>query len=406
MSFSPAEIIAFAVFAAGGCTLIMMLMQQAMSASRLRALHRRELTLFEERLNGMREYRTQLQTLPAAWSGTRKFRVQTKKPEGGDICSFHLVPHDEKTPLPSFKPGQYLTFHLDIGGRKHVRCYSLSDCHHPDHYRISVKKMTPKDAHYSVSTHFHEQLHEGDIVDVAAPGGDFVLDPRHGGPVVLSGAGVGVTPVLSMLKALVAAKSRREIWFFYGVNNGSHHILRDQVREWRALNWPSLHIVVVFSDPLPTDEAGRDYDERGRVDPALLKRLLPSCNFDFYTCGPGPMMQGLRVGLKEWGAADTRVHDEAFAQVKQAVSINATKISFRKSNLDLELSGAATNLLDFAHKENVEIPSGCKIGHCGACQTTLVEGEVRYMQPAKFKIEKGCCLPCICLPEGDIVLNA
>ena len=80
--------------------------------------------------------------------------------------------------------------------------------------------------------------------------------------------------------------------------------------------------------------------------------------------------------------------------------------SFRKSSLDLELSGAATNLLDFAHKENVEIPSGCKIGHCGACQTALVEGKVRYLQPAKFNIEKGCCLPCICLPEGDIVLDA
>ncbi|MEZ5383954.1 MAG: FAD-binding oxidoreductase [Prosthecobacter sp.] len=406
MSFSPVEILAYLVFFACGGLLVLMLVRQVASVRRMRVLHRRELALFEERLNGMREYRTRLQVLPAAWSGTRKFRVRTKKNEGGDICSFHLVPHDEKTPLPTFKPGQYLTFHLDIGGRKHVRCYSLSDCHHSDHYRVSIKKMTPKDAHFSVSTYFHEQLHEGDVVDVAAPGGDFFLDSKGKGGVVLSGAGVGVTPVLSMLNALVAAKSQREIWFFYGVVNGSHHILRDKVSEWRALGWPNLHIVVVFSDPRPTDEIGSDYDERGRVDPALFKRLLPSGNFDYYSCGPGPMMQGIRDGLREWGVDDSRVHDEAFVQVKQAVSINATKISFRKSNLDLELSGAATNVLDFAHKENIEIPSGCKIGHCGACQTALIEGKVRYLQPPKFNIEKGCCLPCICLPEGDIVLDA
>ncbi len=406
MSFPLVEIIALVVLAASGGMLVLLLVQHAFAAGRLRVLHRRELVLFEERLNGMREYRTRMQALPAAWSGVRKFRIQARQTEGGDICSFHFVPHDEKAPLPAFKPGQYLTFHLNIGGRKHVRCYSLSDCHHPGHYRISVKKMTPKDAHFSISTYFHEQLQEGDIVDVAAPGGDFTLDPRDGGAVVLSGAGVGVTPVFSMMNALVAARSRREIWFFYGVMNGSHHILREKVREWRELGWPNLHVVVVFSNPLPDEAAGRDYDELGRVDPALLKRLLPSSNFDFYTCGPGPMMQGLRDGLKEWGVPDPRVHDEAFVQVKQAVSINATKVSFRKSSLALELSGHATTLLDFAHKENIEIPSGCKIGHCGACQTVLVEGNVRYLQPAKFQVEKGCCLPCICLPEGDVVLDA
>ena len=406
MSLTSAEILGLCVLAIGAGILVVRLIQQVRFASRLHQLHSRELTLFEERLNGMRVYRTQMQVLPAAWNGVRKFRIQTKKPEGGDICSFHLVPHDGKQPLPAFKPGQFLTFHLDVGGRKHVRCYSLSDCHHPDHYRISVKKMTPKDSHFSVSTHFHEHLKEGDVVDVSAPSGDFVLNPRDGWAVVLSGSGVGVTPVLSMMNALVAAQSRREIWFFYGVMNGEHHILRDKVREWRELGWSNLHLVVCFSNPSAADVAGRDYDYHSRVDTALMQRLLPSSSYDFYTCGPGPMMQGLRDGLQQWGVPESRVHDEAFVQVKQAVSINASKISFRKSSLELELSGPATNLLDFAHKENIEIPSGCKIGHCGACQTALVQGQVRYLQPAKFTIERGCCLPCICLPEGDIVLDA
>ena len=308
--------------------------------------------------------------------------------------------------MPSFKPGQYLTFHVDVNGRKHVRCYSLSDCHYPGHYRISVKKCLSTDGHFSVSCHFHDRLEEGDIVDVAAPGGDFAIDPHEGGSVVLSGAGVGVTPVLSMMNALVEARSRREIWFFYGVINGTHHILREKVRQWRELGWPNLHVVVCFSGPTAEDVQGSDYDEHSRVDAALMRRLLPSNNFDFYTCGPGPMMKGLRDGLQEWGVPDAHVHDEAFVQVSQAVSISASKVGFKKSSLQLSLSGAVTNLLDLAQKENVEINSGCKIGHCGACQTALIEGKVRYLQSPKFNVEKGCCLPCICLPDGDIVLDA
>lgn len=403
------EILGYVLIAAGAGAAASLVTRQFGARAALLSARRRAVKAFERHLDGQREFRTltRAQPLPAAWSGTRKFRVIHRKPEGGDICSFYLAPQDEKTPLPAFRPGQYLTFHIEAGGRKHIRCYSLSDSHHASHYRVSIKKMSPKDKHYSISTHFHDQVKVGDVLDIAAPSGDFVLDPAGNGPVVLSGAGVGVTPVLAMMNALLATGTRREVWFFYGVINGSHHILRTPVHEWRARALPNVHIVICFSDPLPdTDEKGRDYDERSRVDPALMRRLLPSNQFQFYTCGPGPMMQGLRDGLKEWGVPDEHIHDEAFVQVSQAVSVNASSITFLRSALQLQISGPATSLLDFAHAENVELPSGCKAGHCGACQTKLTQGSVRYTMPPKFKIESGCCLPCICLPEGDIVLDA
>jgi len=407
MSLSPVEILGLCVLAVGAGTIGFIFLQQIGQNLRLKSLHRMELAVFEERLNGMRDFRTRLQGLPVAWSGTRKFRVSEKKQEGGGICSFYLVPHDGRTPLPAFKPGQFLTFHINLNGKKHIRCYSLSDCYHADHYRISVKKNTPKDGHFSISTYFHEQIKEGDFVDVAAPSGDFVLDLHEGGAVVLSGSGVGVTPVLSMMNALVDARSRREIWFFYGVVDGSNHILRDKVREWRELGWPNLHIVVCFTKPTETDVKGVDYDENSRVDPALMRRLLPSNNFDFYTCGPVPMMKGLRDGLQEWGVPDERVHDEAFVQEAQAVSVSESKVSFRKSGVLLTISGSVTNLLNFATDNGVDtIIAGCKAGKQGCCQTALIEGKVKYLQRPEFNVEKGCCLPCICLPEGDIVLDA
>lgn len=403
------EIFGYILICAGAGGISLLIARQLGTISLIKKARQIAVRDFQSQLEGQREYRTltRAQPLPASWSGTRKFRIHKKQVEGGDICSFYLVPHDEKTPLPAFRPGQYLTFHIESGGRKHMRCYSLSDCHHADHYRVSIKKMVPKDRHYSISTHFHDKLQEGDVVDVAAPAGDFVLDPAGSGPVVLSGAGVGVTPVLSMMNALLAAGTRREVWFFYGVINGSHHILRSQVRQWRSLGLPNIHIVVCFSDPVEgMDEQGRDYDEKSRVDPALMRRLLPSSKFQFYTCGPPPMMNGLRSGLKEWGVPEEHIHDEAFVQMTQAVSLNASSITFLRSNLQLQISGPATSLLDFAHAENVELPSGCKAGHCGACQTRLDKGNVRYSMPPKFQVQPGCCLPCICLPEGDIVLDA
>ena len=92
----------------------------------------------------------EVQSSEFSWPGYRKFTVQRKVPEGGGVCSFYLAPHDGK-PLPSFKPGQFLTFNLHFqgGGRdaekEVVRCYSLSDSSgHADYYRVSIKKVPPR----------------------------------------------------------------------------------------------------------------------------------------------------------------------------------------------------------------------------------------------------------------------
>ena len=105
---------------------------------------RMELQLFEQRVGAARALRAQREDEASAWTGFRKFEVQRKVDEGGDICSFYLAPHDRKR-LPGFKPGQYLTFKLDIPGRDKptVRCYSLSDAPGTAYYRLSIKRLGP-----------------------------------------------------------------------------------------------------------------------------------------------------------------------------------------------------------------------------------------------------------------------
>ncbi len=396
----------------GGAVLIilLMLLQYARMLAHTRKTGAMRLRLLEERLQTVRGVRARQQALPAAWNGIRKFRVDRKIPEPGGICSFYLVPNDGKVPLPAFQPGQFLTFRLDLDGKEVVRCYSLSDCHRPDYYRVSIKKVLPPREPVGlppgrVSSHFHEEVNVGDILDVRAPSGEFAINPHDGGGLVLSGAGVGVTPVLSMLNAVIEEKARREVWFFYGVRNGSENMLTEQIREWRAAAMPNVHLVVCYSDPESSDRLGEDFDYQGRIGADLFQKLLPSANFDFYTCGPPAMMNAVRDGLVEWGVPESRVHDEAFMQVSKAVKVMGS-VDFKRTNKKLDIAGEITNLLEFADSEGVKIPKGCLVGNCGTCQTVLVEGKVRYSKKPSFQVEKGCCLPCVCVPDGNIVLDA
>ena len=184
------------------------------------------------------------QTLPsasepasvAAWSGFRNFRVDRKEIEDGaqSICSFYLVPED-KQPLPTFKPGQFLTFRLEVpavpapdGKTEQItRCYSLSDAPRQDFYRVSIKRVpAPTGSAYPPgrsSNYFHDHIQVGEQLQVRAPGGHFHIDSSDA-PVVLVGGGIGNTPVLSMLNWCVAEQPGREVWLFYGVRNSNEPI--------------------------------------------------------------------------------------------------------------------------------------------------------------------------------------
>lgn len=358
----------------------------------------------------------------APWSGIRKFSVAKKVPDRGDACSFYLTPHDKK-PLPPFKPGQYLTFELEIPGQKKkvIRCYSLSDRLNPDYYRVTIKRCPPSKPEHPAglsSNFFHDHIQEGTILDVKAPGGNFFLDTSKEGPVVLISAGVGITPCLSMMNELIALGSKREIWWFFGCRNSADHIMKDHVIELAAKN-DNIRVHVCYSAPGPDDKEGVDYQHKGRVTVDLFKELLPSNNYDYFMCGPGPFMESITTALTAWGVPDDRVHFEAFgpASVKKkaaapaattadAAAAPAFKITFGKSNKVVAWDRAAANILEFATSQGVALPSGCCAGQCGTCVTAIRSGNVTYAQEPGSKPEPGTCLACVALPAGDLVLDA
>jgi ferredoxin-NADP reductase len=359
----------------------------------------------------------------SGWNGLRKFTVAKKTPECDDVCAFYLKPHDGRA-LPAFKPGQYLTFQLDLPGRDKplVRCYSLSDSpHQKDYYRVTIKKeKAPPDKPGvppgTSSSYFCDVLKEGDILNVKAPTGHFCLDMAKTNPIVLLAGGVGITPLLSMANAIAASGTKREAWFFFGARNGREHIHKAELEKLAAEN-ENIHLHVCYSKPGEKDVKGRDYQHEGRVDTELLKQLLPSNNFEYYLCGSGAFMKSLTDGLEAWGVPDKDVYFEAFgpATVKkkaavptpeETVHLQKVMITFARSGKTVRWEPSAGNILEFALAQGVKIDSGCCAGGCGTCVVAIKSGAVDYLKKPDAEPEAGSCLTCICRPKNDLVLDA
>lgn len=424
LCYSPAPMDLFTV--GGGALCVAALAQGSLAVATLARRFRLE---NERRQIALEEFRVRVDALRKrstidpgdGWKGYRKFEVTRKVVEVDGICSFHLAPHDGK-PLPKYAPGQFLTFRLALPGEPKplVRCYSLSSSYDPGFFRVSIKRVAPPPETPGVppgraSSYFVDSVHEGDFLDVRAPSGKFVLSETDS-PVVLLGGGIGLTPVLAMLRSIIASGGRREVWFFYGVRNQKEHALKREL-ETLAADAPNVKLHVVYSDPGPKDAHGSDYHSAGHLSLDLLRGMLPSNNYEFYVCGPPGMMSSLVEGLEKWGVPESRIFAEAFgpASVKRvapapiaapAPGLASPRITFSRSGKTVEWTGAQSNLLDLALASGIKIDSGCGAGNCQTCITAVKQGDVVYVKKPETMPEGGSCLVCIATPKGNLTLDA
>jgi hypothetical protein len=249
--------------------------------------------------------------LPLRWSdagsGVRSLRLIDKVPESEEITSFVFASRDDG-PLAAFEAGQHLPIELDVPEQNTSvrRTYSLSNAPGGHHYRISVKREPQGLA----SRHLHDSVEVGEIVQARAPAGDFVLGCTNC-PVALISAGVGLTPLLSMLHQLAAAGAGRPIWWLHGARDGAHHALAQEVA-LLAARQPNLKTRVAYSRPAAGDELGADYDVQGRVGAELVFDFVDARDAHYYLCGPTRFMAGVQDGLESKGVASERIHTESF----------------------------------------------------------------------------------------------
>ena len=267
-------------------------------------------------------YRQQRETV-GGWNGYRKFIVQRKEPECDVVTSFYLRPADDGR-LPTFEPGQYVTVRIDHPQTPtSPRNYSLSDSPGNHHFRISVKRE-PRPVGDApdglISNYLHDVVQEGDELELGAPCGEFTLLPENvnGQPVVLLAGGIGVTPLLSMAKALVRQGVQAPIHFIHAARNSRVHALAAEVRALREHDNVSTH--VIYDDPLETDLSHGHCDSLGTVGKEFLRTQTPYQDASFYFCGPRPFMQSVYAGLKELGVEEERISFEFFGPRQEIVA--------------------------------------------------------------------------------------
>ncbi len=351
-----------------------------------------------------------------AWPGFRRMRVANIHKESDDVTSCILKTIDGQ-PLPVFQAGQFVVLRLlvDTGKPPVLRSYSLSDLPGADHFRISVKS----EMNGIGSSFLCNRTQEGDELEVSAPRGSFTLRSSQD-PVVLLSAGVGATPVMSMLHALAAERSQRDIWWIYGARNRVNHPFAEESRSLlKQLSRGRGYIV--YSRPTAIDHVGEDFDAPGHVDAALLERIGVSTGSDFYLCGPSSFLQNMRDGLRGWGVPAGNVHTEIFgaleastpgmAQVDHTPHLppgppgSGPPVSFARSGITAAWDPKFKNLLELAEACDVPVRWSCRIGVCHTCMTGLIDGSTTYNPEPLEKPAAGNVLVCCSQPNAGVTLD-
>ena len=351
-----------------------------------------------------------------AWPGFRQMRVAQIRKESDRVTSFVLAPIDGQ-PLALCQAGQFVVLRLlvDSGEPPVLRSYSLSDLPAADHFRISVKNELKGLG----SSFLCNRAQEGDVLDVSAPRGSFTLRPSQS-PVVLVSAGVGATPVMSMLHSLAAERSQREIWWIYGARNSVDHPFAEESRSLlKQLSRGRGYIV--YSRPAAIDRVGADFDAPGHIDTALLERIGVSQGSDFYLCGPTSFLQNMRDGLRNWGVLAENVHTEIFGSLEaitpgmaqvvhtphlpQGPPGSGPPVSFARSGITAAWDHKFASLLELAEACDVPVRWSCRTGVCHTCMTGLIGGSIIYNPEPLERPAPGNVLVCCSQPNAGVTLD-
>ncbi|MDC9597162.1 NO-inducible flavohemoprotein [Xenorhabdus anantnagensis] len=252
------------------------------------------------------------ESLEGGWRDVRQFRVSRKQPQSEVITSFEFVPVDGDKVM-DYKPGQYLGVYIEDSTfeNREIRQYSLTAAPNGTSYQIAIKR----ESQGKVSNHMHDNVQEGDIVMLAAPRGDFFLDVQTDTPVTLISAGVGLTPMMSMLQYLHHQHHTGSVNWFHATEHGGYHAFANKVNEMSE-SMPDLYSQVWYREPRDTDQKGIHYQHIGLMDLSLVKDAIMVEGMQFYFCGPVAFMQHIAKQLLAMGIDEQHMHYECFGPHK------------------------------------------------------------------------------------------
>lgn len=347
----------------------------------------------------------------------RPFRVARIDDESSVIRSFWLEPEDGGG-LGLFEAGQHLPVRavLAEGEAPTQRTYTLSVAPSDGAYRLSIRKQG------RFSRYMHERVRVGDRIEARAPRGEFTVDAAEPRPLVLLSAGVGITPMLAMLRHVVYEGVRRRrmrpTWFIHGARSELERAFQAEVAALASASRGAVRVVQVLADPGEGAREGVDFDARGRIDGALLKAVLPADDHDAYLCGPPGFMASVYAALRGLNVPDARIHAESFgpagllrdsAVAPPPVATQPVPVLFSLSGKEARWTPGSGSLLELAESRGLYPAHACRQGVCGSCRHALGAGTVTYATPPASAIGAGEALLCQAMPaegSGPIVIEA
>jgi glycine betaine catabolism B len=321
---------------------------------------------------------------------TRTFRFRV--PGGGPLPFEHVA-------------GQYINLKLTIDGRRVNRSYTISSPPtRADYCEVTIKRVADGYA----SHHMHDRVKEGDRIAVSAPAGKFVFAGHEAERIVLIAGGVGITPMMSVVRSLTDRSWGGDIHLLFSAREKRDVIFERELAHL-AERFPRLKIEIVVSS------------ERGHIDRAVVEKSVPGLSRGpIMLCGPAPMMVAMRALLISMGVPEHEIHEEEFVSPPAVAPgepepVEALPVNGAAPNVRFERSGKVTEvpheltLLEAAEECGVSIPFECRSGICGQCKTRLISGKVvMEVQDALTGTDRarGLVLACQARAAQDLVVDA
>ena len=329
--------------------------------------------------------------------------------ESSVVKSFYLQPPADQKPL--YQAGQFLTLKSEIDGKEQIRNYTVSSAPHDAYLRISVKR----DGIFS--KFLHQNIGLGDVIDCKAPSGIFTIDTTNNIPAVLISAGIGITPMVSMVRHVmqegIRTRSIRPVIMICVVRNALERAFYNELNEITSHSTEQIQVIWVLTQAESHLKIGEDYHYAERLNKQMLQSILPETICDVYLCGPEGFMQDQYNWLRELGLGNDNIFSEAFGPASlirddentvfddQLPVAKDAIITFTESQFEQAWSAGDGNLLDFVEAHGLNPDYGCRSGKCGTCKQTLISGKVHYLQPVDLQLKTDEILLCCSVPAAE-----
>ncbi len=321
------------------------------------------------------------QGVPSRWKG--QLEVAKIFSETPNVKTFRLAnPTHAELPF-TYQAGQFLTLGVTIEGKPAKRAYSISShpCEH-DALDLTIKR----EDHGLVSRFMHDVVKEGDILDVEAAYGNLTFYGLGNQPLVLIGGGVGITPLMSVLRCMISCGMENPIYLLYACKSISDFVFREELEFLRERH-PNLKLLVAVNHL----EGEFPWAYEGRLTKEKIIESVPEiANSRIHLCGPPPMMQAMRTALGELGVSQDQIKTEAFGPTATPPQAPLSKADLKEPTPILEHFPTVTftrsgksapippdkSVLEVSEQIGVDIPWVCRVGICGTCKVKLISGEV------------------------------